>query len=299
MDITKKQLKYLIEDVVLAYKDKYLTKYIDTDDKKFRHDVLLAKFSIMFFDKNSEKLHHNFLNLLQFYEELLIPYENVKYAIADFFKIYQKWIITQKITKKSYYEKVKKVYIGVFNEFCKNYKKVSTEELEDDEFFFIEDEGVDDSIETMHYEDEEKISAKEYFEENPIDNEDLEDIVVARNSFEEILDNYLEYDDNFVEDFRNTLQRLNTALSFTFSTKEFKDIGDALENLFFTLENIHGNSEEIEKLAYNILITFIEDLIKWIESVFIIKSAVDIHYLDASLFANISQFKIIIEKEIT
>jgi phosphoribosylamine-glycine ligase len=42
MDITKKQLTLLIDEVILKYQNKYLKEYITCDDEKYRHDVLLT-----------------------------------------------------------------------------------------------------------------------------------------------------------------------------------------------------------------------------------------------------------------
>ena len=45
--------------MILKYQDKHLVSYIDTDDKKFHHDVLLTRFLVRFFDLEDKKLHKN------------------------------------------------------------------------------------------------------------------------------------------------------------------------------------------------------------------------------------------------
>jgi hypothetical protein len=42
-----------------------------------------------------------------------------------------------------------------------------------------------------------------------------------------------------------------------------------------------------------------EDIQKWIETVFVKKDAVDIHYFDASFLANIAQLSIMLEQNVS
>jgi len=295
VDITKKQLASLIDDVILKFQDEHLLDYIKTSDEKYRHDVLLTKFLVMFFDKSEEKLHKNFFNLLDYYDELGITYIDVKYALAHLFKEYKKWINNYDMVKESYYEKVSNVYKNIFNNYSFANTTHDKEDDSSDDFFFLEDTGVDNSIDGMHYEDAQKISAEKYFELYPIDNSDLEDIAINKDILVEILDDYLEYSEEFLEKIISTLRKLDTSLQLTFANKDFKDIGMGIENLIVLLENLDKTSiDGNEEILYNILVTFIEDLVKWLDSIFILQSAVDIHYLDASLLANVEQLQIVL-----
>jgi len=293
VDITKKQLTSLIDDVILKFQDKYLINYIKTSDEKYRHDVLLTTFLVMFFDKNEERLQRNFLDLLEYYDELGIAYKDVKYALAHLFIEYKKWINSYGVVKENYYEKIANIYQDIFNNYFFTHTTNNKDENDSDDFFFLEDTGVDDSIDDMHYEDAQKVSAEKYFEIYPLDNSDLEDIAINKDVLVEILDDYLEYSEEFLQKIISTLQKLNTSLQLTFANKDFRDMGMGIENLINLLENLDKTTlEDKEEILYNILVTFMEDLVKWLDSIFILQDAVDIHYLDASLLANVEQLQI-------
>ena len=87
MKISKKYLSSLIDDVVLKYQVKYLTEYIDTEDIKAKHDLLITKFAVMFFANDVKKLEKNFKSLLAFYDDVCIPVSNIRYALANFYQI--------------------------------------------------------------------------------------------------------------------------------------------------------------------------------------------------------------------
>ncbi len=295
MDITRKQLASLIDDVILKFQSKYLLDCIKTSDEKYRHDVLLTNFLVMFFDKDEEKLHRNFLNLLDYYYELSISYKDVKYALAHLLIKYKKWINSYGIVKESYYKKVSNIYKNIFNNYSFLNSTNDEDDNDSDDFFFLEDMGVEDSINGMHYEDAQKISAEKYFETYPLDNSDLQDISINKDILVEILDDYLEYSEEYLQKFISTLRKLETSLQLTFSNKDFRDMGMGIEKLISLLENLdETNIAGNEEILYNILVTFMEDLIKWLDSIFILQDAVDIHYLDASLLANVEQLQIIL-----
>jgi len=295
VDITKKQLACLIDNVILKFQDKYLTKYIKTPEEKYRHDVLLTNFLVMFFDKDEQRLHKNFLDLLDFYDEIGVTHRDTKYALACLFKKYKKWVDSCFVTKKGYFKKVTVIYKNIFNNYSFQNSVEDKSDNDGDDFLFLEDMGVDSVIDDMHYEDEEKIAAEKFFETNPLDPSDLEDIMLVKEALLDLLDEHLEFSDVFLEELVSTLQKLETSLQFTFSTKDFKDMGVGVEKLVFLLQNLdEANIEENKEILYNILVTIVEDLIKWLDTIFIVQSAVDIHYLDASFLANVEQLQIVL-----
>ncbi len=296
MAIKNKHIESLIDEVVLAYEKKYIREYFESEDEEFRYDVLLTKFALMFLDDDIEHMKKNLNELLMFYKALGVPCKTKKFALGNFFKMYEKWIKKHDKEDIGYYDKIKIVYQDVINNFCED---DDTQEEDDNDFFLLggDDIKVDKSINGMHYDDEEKIGALEYFEQNPIDETDMEDIASSRENLVEILDKHITYSDEFKDNFLNVLEKLNSTLSYTFSTKEFKDVGDALEHLFIMLNDMPEIKEDMQEIFFNILVTFIEDLTKWLDNIFIKQSAVDIHYLDASLLANVAQFGTIFEMD--
>jgi len=73
---------------------------------------------------------------------------------------------------------------------------------------------------------------------------------------------------------------------------EFRDIAYALRGLCVTLDELIndfdtlGHSKQMIKI---VLDSIIDDLVNWTNEVLVHKSAVDVHYIDASLLANIAQ----------
>lgn len=80
---------------------------------------------------------------------------------------------------------------------------------------------------------------------------------------------------------------------------EFEHLGYALEmlvNNLLTLEESSFNHETTKKTAI-ILLNIVSDLASWRENIFIKQSAIDIHYLDASLLSSCMQLESIFEPE--
>ncbi len=287
MRIDRNLLRSLVDEVILRYEDENLVKYMDDDTKRYTHNLLLGCFAVMFFRKNEERLHGNLQELLQFYAELGVPFPKAKVALAHFFRFYKKWIVKYGFVEKAYYERVQKIYQGVITRF--DYAKGV--ERNEEEFLLYNDTHVDEAIDRMHYADEDKISAAEFFAQNPIDADETEDLILIKDRLEELRDQHETFDETLRNDLVHALSKLSTALGFVFSTPEFQDVGVALDRLVKVLMVLEIEDEGQREMAYAILMSFVEDLLKWIEMIFLEQSAVDIHYLDASLFANAVQFE--------
>jgi len=179
------------------------------------------------------------------------------------------------VSNKNYYERLKRVY-EIFAKECECEKN-------EDDFFFFEGEEVDNIIDNMHYEEHEKISAKEFFESHPLDIDDLDKIEIIRDRLEKLI---ISFD---IDEFKEIIFKLIGILNTYFVTKEMSNISLIFEKLTETLQ-LEGLNEEI-------LITVVEDIVDWLEHVFINQEAVDIHYLDAAMFANISQMEMLAKNQ--
>jgi len=243
----------------------------DPEERK-KHQIILVRFLIMFFD--DEVLEKNFLNLLNFYKSHGFEKQEIKFFLAAIFKRYKKWV-DKYVSNKNYYERLKRVY-EIFAKECECEKN-------EDDFFFFEGEEVDNIIDNMHYEEHEKISAKEFFESHPLDIDDLDKIEIIRDRLEKLI---ISFD---IDEFKEIIFKLIGILNTYFVTKEMSNISLIFEKLTETLQ-LEGLNEEI-------LITVVEDIVDWLEHVFINQEAVDIHYLDAAMFANISQMEMLAKKQ--
>jgi predicted amino acid-binding ACT domain protein len=146
----------------------------------------------------------------------------------------------------------------------------------------------DEAIHRMHYKDDDKISAYSFFEQELMDEATIEDILFYSKELEGIFlygaltQEYLSKTANFIAVFANDLE----------CSGEFRDIAYALRGLSVTLSELiekHDFSQNASKMIKTIIDSIIEDLVSWTQHVLIDKDAVDIHYLDASLLANIAQ----------
>ncbi len=170
-------------------------------------------------------------------------------------------------------------------------------ERDDAEFF---DFDIDvDSEEQQHlnyFDNKQKISAKEFMAKEQIEREIIDDLLDAIEIFDDILSEFS--DSEITQEFLNEIVKLlSRFIVFEYIT-EFRDIGYSLETLRAKLYNFNTdylNSEEKELLK-NFIISIFEDIKKWIDEILIEQTAQDIHYLDASLLANILQIDILLQR---
>jgi len=288
--ITKKVLYSLVNEVVLPFEkyilnDEVFGKYMQDEIKRANHNIAISKLSIMLLNDliSAKEL---FVKGSKAHKELQITTQEMRKYLSIFFKLHNQW--SQKYLKPDeFHEEL----MGRFSEmFAKTYEH----ECEDD-FLMFDSEEIDEVIETMHYKDEKKISALEYASHEEILDDDLSSIIELKEEFEHILNMYEQLNSQYLE---VLTKELSTLANIMFATLEFRDVGYGLNNFIVELKNLDIDSfdDTTKELAYALLSQMNEDIQKWIGSVFIIQDAVDIHYVDASFLANISQFSIMLEQ---
>ena len=215
--------------------------------------------------KNLEKLYHLNMNL------------NVtKSIIAYYGTLWFKWLKDNNIELSYEY----KLLIG------EGFYNLIEEKQEQNDFFDF-DSDRDEVINSMHC--EEKISAKEFFETNEIDMDLVYDL-------EDYIDKYfdLKLDDSFFIELKEIIYKL---ISIFEMSLEFKDLGITFEKLLEVIRKLEKQEEFNLKIIKMFIDAIMEDLEKWIKTIFIDKSANDIHYLDASLYASIEQLLVMIDNK--
>ena len=142
-----------------------------------------------------------------------------------------------------------------------------------------------DLIETMHYTDDQKISAKKFLEEFEIDQFLLDDLNDLATEIQSKL--YMQETLN-KETLNSIVQTLDNYVRVLHNTIEFQDIAYSLESLSITFSSLQ--IETIEKETIKLLIIYIkgliDDLNSWKNHIFIEQNTPDIHYIDASLLEN-------------
>lgn len=165
---------------------------------------------------------------------------------------------------------------------------------EDDMFFDFDSDFTDENIGHMHYVEEEKIKAEDFL--SVYNKGELEDI-------EDRLHNILDYcvenctDTTFSSEYlENMISFLEMIKDFFDEFEEFKDLSYSLDKLINKLSTIDVDMfDDSQKLIlHGLLEKIYVDLDGWAGNVVFSKNAIDIHYIDASLTANVDQIEIIL-----
>jgi len=276
-------LVHIIDDVTLPFMQKLLKseigeKYFDTREKQYQYELEIVKLTAMLLLK--PKLSFEKLEKASIFHRNLNIDENEMQNILNLY-------FTEVI------EFIKKYNLkDTISEHLSEYKKYYMEKYHsksEDEFFDFDSEVFDEEINNMHYEEHQKISAKEFMQENSFDKSLLEDL-------DEKLDEYynvIEIKESLNQEDLEKVKKIFSFFAYIFNlSSEFRDIGYGFEKLNQFLDNFDINDENKSKMLKMFLDTIIDDLIKFKKEVFEDMSANDIHYLDASLLANISQIEI-------
>jgi len=268
--LPKERIIDLMDKVVFPVADKVKKKCAEKE-KTFKFKVALTKLSLILLLPDKEKIKIFRQKGISLKNLHILDEEQSKKLLTEFFELHSKW------------EK----------ENC-NLSQNQNEEFEDD-FFDFESEEIDSNIDNMHYKEKDKIKAVDFMNKHGIDEElemELNDLITETENFIYQYED-IELDENFMQ----KLSFLNSFIkAFEFSG-EFMDIGYALEMFRDKIKELDINnlSDEQKNMLKLMIISILKDLIKWVNEVIINQTAQDIHYLDASLLANIAQIDIILK----
>ena len=145
-------------------------------------------------------------------------------------------------------------------------------------------------INTLHFEENQKMSAAQFVEEFGIDHDLLADM---NESSSDTLD-YISSEDGLdlamLEKIANVFDFYARILNKTFEFEELAYALSVLARLVMNMDLTVINEVQIETLKQYI-IGIIEDLSDWKEHIYVTQDTNDIHYLDASLLENASQIE--------
>lgn len=284
--MTKDKLIALLEEVVLPFEkyilnDEVLAKFIEDEDIKQRHNIGIAKLSVSLVGDIKIALQY-LKNASVAHKDLNIPVKAMRFYLSIYFKLYAQW------AEKNFPELGFTEYIiPNFNDFFME-TYLDTKAQSEDDFFMFEEEEVDEAINSMHYADKEKITALEYIEFGELLQDEILEIEEELHAIGDNFNQYDVLDQEILELFSEHISILSNKL---YNTNEFRDLGYAILNLCKELNEINIDILEVQtaEMLYLLLQQTIEDLEKWFKNIFIEQNALDIHYFDASFFANITQ----------
>ena len=296
MKLNKEVLKELIENVIYPVEEHLEKKlqqngYSEERAIKCLKKIGFLKIALIPFHANTavDDIKQNLSNIERLHD---FPLDSgyIKELLCYFFDLLRVFMKTRGLGEIDRHEK----FFEIFS-YLRSGNDIEDQPIEDDEFFdFSEDQ--DNDINSMHYEDHEKISASEYMESSYIDFDLLEDILDLLDHYEEVRFKYNTFCDEFKDEVNEILRRFIALFELS---GEFRDMSKAIGNLVDILnslknEEIEDSNKEILKLFLD---TIMDDLAKWHQEVIQLRSANDIHYLDASLLSSVEQIAQIFVKE--
>ena len=296
MVVTKQNIYDLIYDVVIPF-EKYIldneamAQYIEDDTVKIKHDIGVAKLAIAIL-QNRETAKQNFIKGAEAHNNLAIARDVMQHYLSIFFNLHKKWCLKNFIVDEKEYDHLAKEFDAIF---MNAYKAPEEDEEEEESFLLFESEQIDNAIEHMHHQDNKKISAVEYASFEEIHDEEMHALLEIKEECELLDANYTTLNEAFFSDCIAIANKLAATL---FATLEFKDMAYAINQFIEQSENldIASLSDFQKELSFTLLSQINKDVIAWIDQVFIQKNAIDIHYFDASFFANIAQFYMMLEE---
>ena len=271
--LPKEKIIDLIDNVVFPIADN-VKKECSDRQKTFKFKVALTKLALILLLPDKEKIKIFRQKGISLKNLHILDEESNKENLKYFFELHSKWEL-------------------------KNCALTPTQQFEEteesDDFFDFDSEEIDSNIDNMHYKEKDKINAEDFMNKYGIDEEfeiELHDLITETENFIYQYED-IELDEHFME----KLSFLNSFIkAFEFSG-EFMDIGYALVMFRDKIKELDINSlsDEQKNMLKLMIISILKDLVKWINEVLINQTAQDIHYVDASLLANIAQIDIMLK----
>jgi len=170
------------------------------------------------------------------------------------------------------------------------------QDVKDDDFFYFDNDLGDESIKDMHYED--KDNASEYMQSKDIDKDLILDVKDALDLLQDAVAFHTTLDEEYIDIFKEAVKKFIYIFELS---GEFRDMAKALNSLFEQLNYLESkefdSTDDIKIILKEMLDGIFFDLQKWANEVLNDQSAIDIHYLDASLMANIAQMDIMLQQK--
>ena len=293
--LNKQILVNLIDEVVFPF-HQYLDEldftktYLDTEEKMFKHKFDTAVLAVAVI-RNPKFAKEEFEKASVAHNDFEVGYEAMKKTLNVFFKLMSQFLSKEEICKEF------SLRIEEYNQFFMNayVPKEESKFEEEDDFFDFDSDCVDEEMNKMHFEDRDKISAEEFMKDEVVDEHDIADVSDILEEFENESSHLETITDEYMEEFKKAISKFVAVFN---SSYEFRNMAYSLEKLtsdllFVDFENLEEEQKTIFKL---LLDSIIEDLEKFHLNVLVEQTAIDIHYLDASLLANISQIEIILNQ---
>ena len=170
------------------------------------------------------------------------------------------------------------------------------------EFDFDLDENEEDEDEIEHSKElmdafndsHKKVSAHEFLSLYKDDGIDEEELAELEEELDIIVSSIL-YDEDLEGEVPEIIYILEKYNRFLYMFSEFEELCKVINALVELLNNIEFSSLKRKKLVSKFIVAIIEDLDDWKEHVFILKDAVDVYYINASILNSYVQLNDIVK----
>jgi len=288
MGISIKRLESLVDSVVLPFEkfimdDARLARYLADPDVAKIHNMAVSKLTVYIYS-DIKRAYAYIQQGARAHREKHIPVENLKEFYTLYFVLCKEW-------NKSHMEEDDRFgkNLATIEQFV--YESFANKGESKEDFYIYDSEVIHQDMAKMHYKEEQKISAEAFCTEGSIDHHDIEDILEScHDLFDAVQEHQVKYDQAYFSRVNENLRSYAVILEKNF---EFRDLGFSLSKLSDFLEaHLADLPTHAKKSAILIILkAIVEDLISWTKSVLEEKTAVDIHYLDASLLSSTIQFE--------
>ena len=268
----------------VLFENSEFKKLVDDEKNFFKFNICLVKFVLAL----SKKIHidsaEQFECVLDILNSSSVPYDKIREFFSYYFELYYKWTkvcVETKDNKTT--ESVKDFEAIIENEF----KDKFSYRLENDIMIF------EPKIE-LKVSEVKKMSASEFMESGYIDDLMISYIFDLVKDFKEVCSFATNVDEEYIENFLRVLDGFVSLFSYA---PEFRILNELLIHLMNKIEDVEISklSSEQTLIFKEFLSNMIEDLADWAKKVLVEQNALDIHYIDISINANILQLDLVLE----
>ena len=288
MSISKKSLESLVDCVVLPFEkfimdDARLSEYLFDPEVSKVHNMAIAKLTIYIYS-DIKRAYAYIEEGAKAHREKHIPIHNLQEFYSLYFVLCQEWNQNQSIPNDTFSKNLSIIEEFVFESFA--YEGETKED-----FFIYGSDIIKQDIAKMHYQDEVKITAEDFYAEGSMDDFDRHDILDCCHELSDIVhDKNIDYDEGY---FIRVYEHFLTYATILEKNTDFRDLGFSFSKLSqFLKQNLSVLPTHPKKKAILVILSsIVEDALSWAKTVLQERTAVDIHYLDASLLSSIIQFE--------
>jgi len=291
----KDEIKELVDSVVVPVKfkifdDNEFDLLVISEKDFLSHNILMARFALSLVKKIGAEPVDVFENILDIYNKYDISKPSMKKVFFYFFELFYLWVA-------SFNEKAMDTFdkdIRDFESLIENETGINLEITQENGIFIFKSDIENDKIDREHFVSAKKVSAQEFMEDSFLDEDLIADMEESLGKLNSIADFNQEITEEFIKSVVAILDEFIKVFSYGY---EFGVLATSLTEFGQKLLSPDLDSLPTDQriLYKEFVLNIASDLQDWADNVIFKQDAVDIHYLDASINANVAQFDVLLE----